>query len=150
MDSRTPDDTDTATTTDTDDRPVVLAVDDEPRVVEAFALWLEDDYRVLTATSGEEALEVADDSVDVALLDRQMPGMTGDEVLEELRNRGLDCRVAMVTGVDPDFDIVELPFEEYVQKPVDGDALHDVVGRLLDLEQYDTPSTTSTRSSRSA
>ncbi|SEW21730.1 response regulator [Halobacterium jilantaiense] len=137
MDSRTPDDTDTATTTDTDDRPVVLAVDDEPRVVEAFALWLEDDYRVLTATSGEEALEVADDSVDVALLDRQMPGTTGDEVLEELRNRGLDCRVAMVTGVDPDFDIVELPFEEYVQKPVDGDALHDVVGRLLDLEQYD-------------
>ena len=134
----TDDGTDTAATTDTDDRPVVLAVDDEPRVVEAFGLWLESDYRVRTATSGEEALDLADDgAVDVALLDRQMPGMTGDELLEELRDRGLDCRVAMVTGVDPDVDIVEMPFEEYVQKPVDGDDLLDVVDRLLDLDQYD-------------
>jgi DNA-binding NtrC family response regulator len=132
------DDQDATATTDSDDRrPVVLAVDDEPRVVEAFGLWLEDDYDVRTATSGEEALEVADADVDVALLDRQMPGMTGDDVLDELRERGLDVRVAMVTGVDPDVDIVEMPFEEYVQKPVDGDALHDVVERLLDLEQYD-------------
>jgi len=133
-------DTDAAGTTDDDgdDRPVVLAVDDEPRVVEAFALWLDDDYQVRTATSGEEALEVAEDGdVDVALLDRQMPGVTGDELLEELRDRGFDYRVAMVTGVDPDFDIVEMSFEEYVQKPVDGDALHDVVGRLLDLDQYE-------------
>lgn len=124
-------------TTDGDDRPVVLAVDDEPRVVEAFGLWLADDYEVRTATSGEEALEIADDDVDVALLDRQMPGLTGDDVLDELRQRGLDIRVAMVTGIDPDFDIVEMPFEEYVQKPVDGDALHEVVERLLDLGQYD-------------
>jgi len=133
-------DTDAAGTAgdDGDDRPVVLAVDDEPRVVEAFALWLDDDYEVRTATSGEEALEVAEDGdVDVALLDRQMPGVTGDELLEELRDRGFDYRVAMVTGVDPDFDIVEMSFEEYVQKPVDGDALHDVVGRLLDLDQYE-------------
>jgi CheY-like chemotaxis protein len=129
--------TEAAAPSDADDRPVVLAVDDEPRVVEAFALWLEDDYRVRTATSGEAALEAADDAVDVALLDRQMPGTTGDEVLEELRARGLDCRVAMVTGVDPDFDIVEMPFEEYVQKPVDGEELLDVVGRLLALGQYD-------------
>jgi len=131
------DDQHATATTDSDDRPVVLAVDDEPRVVEAFGLWLEDDYDVRTATSGEEALEAADADVDVALLDRQMPGMTGDDVLDELRERGLDVRVAMVTGVDPDFDIVEMPFEEYVQKPVDGDALHGVVERLLDLERYD-------------
>ncbi|MDH5019191.1 response regulator [Halobacterium rubrum] len=134
-----PDDTDAehATAIDPDGEPVVLAVDDEPRVVEAFGLWLEDDYDVRTATSGEEALDVVDADVDVALLDRRMPGLTGDDVLDELRERGLDVRVAMVTGVDPDFDIVEMPFEEYVQKPVDGDDLHEVVERLLDLEQYD-------------
>ena len=126
-----------ATARDADDHPVVLAVDDEPRVVEAFGLWLDSDYDVRTATSGEEALEIVDSDVDVALLDRQMPGLTGDDVLDELRERGLDIRVAMVTGIDPDFDIVEMPFEEYVQKPVDGDTLHDVVERLLDLEQYD-------------
>ncbi|CAM2740692.1 response regulator [Halobacterium salinarum] len=117
--------------------PVVLVVDDEPRVAEAFALWLEDDYEVRTATSGAAALEAADDDVSVALLDRQMPTMTGDEVLAALRERALDIRVAMVTGIDPDFDIVEMPFDEYIQKPVDGDTLHDVVARLRTLNQYD-------------
>jgi CheY-like chemotaxis protein len=123
--------------TDGDRRPVVLAVDDEERVMQAFELWLQDDYEVRAATSGEEALELADDDVDVALLDRQMPGLTGDDVLREIRERGLDCRVAMVTGVDPDFDILEMPFEEYVQKPVDGDELRDVIDRLTGLEQFD-------------
>ncbi|MCF2241944.1 response regulator transcription factor, partial [Halobacterium salinarum] len=88
-------------------------------------------------TSGAAALEAADDDVSVALLDRQMPTMTGDEVLAALRERALDIRVAMVTGIDPDFDIVEMPFDEYIQKPVDGDTLHDVVARLRTLNQYD-------------
>jgi DNA-binding response OmpR family regulator len=122
---------------DDEQRPVVLAVDDEERVVQAFELWLEADYEVRTATSGEEALDLVDDDVDVALLDRQMPGLTGDDVLREIRSEGYDCRVAMVTGVDPDFDIVEMPFEEYVQKPVDGDELRDVIDRLTGLEQFD-------------
>jgi hypothetical protein len=43
----------------------------------------------------------------------------------------------MLTAVDPDFDILEMPFEEYVQKPVDGDELRDVIDRLTGLEQFD-------------
>ncbi|MFC3477489.1 response regulator [Halobacterium litoreum] len=124
------------TTPDGDDRPVVLAVDDEKRVVQAFSLWLED-YDVRTATGGEDALDAIDDDVDVVLLDRHMPHMSGDEVLEEIRERGYDCRVAMVTGVDPDFDIVDMPFEEYVQKPVDQAELTELIDRLADLERYD-------------
>jgi CheY-like chemotaxis protein len=118
------------------EKPVVLAVDDEQRVTQAFELWL-DDYEVRTATGGEEALEKLDESVDVVLLDRQMPGLSGDEVLERIRDQGYDCRVAMVTGVDPDFDIVEMPFDDYVRKPVDQDDLQSVVGRLLAVNDYD-------------
>jgi CheY-like chemotaxis protein len=118
------------------EKPVVLAVDDEQRVTQAFELWL-DDYEVRTATGGEEALEKLDESVDVVLLDRQMPGLSGDEVLERIRDRGYDCRVAMVTGVDPDFEIVEMPFDDYVRKPVDQDSLQSVVDRLLEIDDYD-------------
>jgi len=113
------------------DRPVVVVVDDQERVVEAFAYWLEDDYEVRQATGGEAALEAVDEDVDVVLLDRHMPGLSGDEVLEELRDRGLGCRVAMVTAVDPELGIADMPFDDYVTKPVDRDDLHETVERLL-------------------
>ena len=119
-----------------DERPLVLVVDDEERVTQAFELWLESDYRIRTATSGEEALDRIDESVDVVLLDRHMPGLSGDETLECIRERGFDPFVAMVTGVDPDFDIVEMPFEDYVTKPVGKDELTDVVERLLSFDDY--------------
>jgi len=79
------------------------------------------DHEVRTAYSGEEALEKVDEDVDIVLLDRllpDLPDLPGDEVLERVRERGLDCRVVMVTAVDPDFDIVELPVDEYIHKPV--------------------------------
>ncbi|MDZ7745128.1 MAG: response regulator [Halobacteriales archaeon] len=116
-------------------KPVVLVVDDEPRVTQAFALWL-DDYDVRTAQSGEEALELLD-GVDVVLLDRRMPGMDGSEVLEAIRERGHDCRVAMVTGVSPELDVVEMEFDDYLEKPVDPEELAETVERLLSRADYD-------------
>lgn len=120
-----------------DDDAVVLVVDDEESVAEVFALWLEDDYDVRVATSGEEALDQLDPAVDVVLLDRRMPGLSGDQVLTELRDRGITARVAMVTAVDPDFDILSMEFDDYLTKPVDRDELHDTVERLLGLSDYD-------------
>ncbi len=115
--------------------PVVLAVDDEPRVTQAFALWL-DGYDVRTAQSGEEALEMLD-GVDVVLLDRQMPGMDGSEVLEVIRERGYDCRVAMVTGVSPELDVTDMAFDDYLEKPVDPEELAETVEKLLARADYD-------------
>ena len=134
----TPDSTDDSGTADSteDGRARVLVIDDEERVGQAFALWL-DDYRVETATSGEEGLEMIDERTDVVLLDRRMPGLSGSEVLDRIRETGYGCRVAMVTAVDPDFDIVEMSFDDYVSKPVDRAALREVIERLLSVDQYD-------------
>jgi DNA-binding response OmpR family regulator len=118
------------------DRPTVLVVEDEPDVAETYRLWLADGYEVLWAEDGEEALELVGDGVDVVLLDRMMPRMSGDEVLTEIRSRGIDCRVAMVTAVDPDFDIIEMGFDEYVSKPPTRDGLLGTVEALLDRDDY--------------
>ena len=115
--------------------PVALAVDDEPRVTQAFALWL-DGYEVRTAQSGEEALEMLE-GVDVVLLDRKMPGMDGSEVLEVIRERGYDCRVAMVTGVSPELDVADMAFDDSLEKPVDPEELAETVERLLARAGYD-------------
>ena len=120
-----------------DDRPVVLAVDDEQRVVQAFQLWLGDAYRIATATDGETAMERLDESVDVVLLDRHMPGVSGEAVLERIRESPYDPCVVMVTAVDPDFDLIDMSFDEYLSKPVGESELRSVVDRLLRIDDYD-------------
>jgi DNA-binding response OmpR family regulator len=121
-----------------DEIPVVLIVEDEPDLADLYATWLDDDYRVRVAYGGREALEELDESVSVVLLDRRMPDLSGDETLAEIRSRGFDCRVAMVTAVEPDFDIVAMGFDDYLVKPVSKDALHDTVSNLLLRNAYDS------------
>ncbi len=115
----------------------VLVVDDEPDVADAYAAQLEAEFIVSTAYGGQEALDKIDDAVDVVLLDRRMPGISGDEVLEKIRERDLNIRVAMVTAVDPDFDIIEMPFDDYVIKPVSRDDLFETINRLLMCSEYE-------------
>ena len=121
--------------------PLVLVVEDEPDLADLYAAWLGDEYRVRTAYGGQEALEnldEVDDDVDAILLDRRMPGLSGDEVLSAVRERGIDCRVAMVTAVEPDFDILKMGFDDYLVKPVTSDTLRDTVEGLLRRGEYDT------------
>ncbi|QSG08969.1 HalX domain-containing protein [Halapricum desulfuricans] len=119
------------------DTQTVLVVDDEPDVADAYAAQLRDRYTVWTAYSGQQALEAVDETVDVVLLDRRMPEQSGDDVLESLRSKGIETRVAMVTAVDPDFDIIEMPFDDYLTKPVSRTELFDTVERLLTCAKYD-------------
>ncbi|QLG27122.1 HalX domain-containing protein [Halorarum halophilum] len=121
-----------------DDPPVVLVVEDEPDLADLYAAWLGDDYDVRTAYGGQEALEQLDEDVSIVLLDRRMPGLSGDEVLVAVRDHGIECRVAMVTAVEPDFDIVAMGFDDYLVKPVTREALTETVESLLRRSEYDT------------
>ncbi len=115
----------------------VLVVDDETAVADAYTAQLESLYQVRTAYGGEEAIELVDQDVDVMLLDRRMPSMSGDEVLKRVQSRQVECRVIMVTAVDPDFDIVEMPFEDYLQKPVGRAELRGAIERQITARSYD-------------
>lgn len=121
------------------DEPTVLIVDDEHAITDLHARWLEDSYDVRKAYNGTEALETIDGSVDIVLLDRRMPDYSGRKVLDEIRERAFDCRVAMVTAVEPDFDILELGFDAYICKPVsEPEQLRDIVSSLETRSTYDS------------
>jgi DNA-binding response OmpR family regulator len=120
----------------TDARPTVLLVDDEVAVTRVYERMLSDRYDVRVANGGDEALSLVDESVDVVLLDRMMPDRSGDSVLAEIRERGLDCGVAMVTAVEPELDIVEMGFDTYLQKPPSRDTLVATIERLLARREY--------------
>lgn len=117
--------------------PSVLIVEDEPDLADLYATWLAESCTVKTAYDGETALNSIDDGLDIVLLDRRMPGLSGDTILTTIRDRNLDCRVAMVTAVEPDFDIVEMGFDDYLVKPVSKDELRSIVDQLHLRSSYD-------------
>ena len=105
----------------------VMIVEDNEGLADVYADVLSQSYDTEVSYDGKDALESMDSSVDVVLLDRKMPGMNGDEVLSEIRQRGYGCGVSMVTAVSPDFDIIEMGFDDYVVKPVEeGDLVETV------------------------
>jgi len=115
----------------------VLVVDDEKEVADVYALRLRDQYTTETAYGGTAALDTVDEETDVVLLDRRMPDVDGDEVLGEIRARELPARVIMITAVDPDFDIIEMPFDDYLCKPVDKADLVAAIDQQLAARRYD-------------
>jgi len=121
---------------ETTSRPTVLVVDDNEGIADLYSSQIADTYTIRTAYGGTEAIELVDHAVDVILLDRRMPDLSGDDVLDRIREQGYDCRVIMVTAVDPDFDIIEMPFDDYLCKPVDKQTLLDAIDHQLTAKQY--------------
>jgi two-component system response regulator AdeR len=119
-----------------DDQPTVLVVEDEEELRRTYELWLAGDYEVITAAEGEEALELVDDDVGIVLLDRMMPGLSGKETLAKMQDQGVEAKFAMVTAVEPDFDIIEMGFDAYLTKPIDEDRLRDTIESLRSQEAY--------------
>lgn len=119
------------------DRPTVLVVDGCRPLAETFEELLAEDYDVRTATDAPDALELLDDALDVVLLDRQLPDLCEREVLETIRDRGLSCRLAAISSVDPHRDDREMAVEEYLVKPVTRSELLGMVDRLARRAAYD-------------
>lgn len=123
----------------TDPEATVLVIEDEQEVADSYISQLESRYETLVAYDGQKAMNKIDDSIDIILTDRRMPGISGDELLEIIHKKDLDCQIIMVSAVDPDFDIIGMPFDEYITKPVTEQELLDTVERQLDVADADKP-----------
>lgn len=123
--------------TESDDAATVLVVEDERDLADMYVEWLEADYDVRVAYEGETAIESLDEEVDVVLLDRLMPGVSGDDVLAEIGVQGYDPWVAMITAVEPDFDVLAMGFDDYLVKPVFAEDVRSTVANLLSRSEYD-------------
>lgn len=121
------------------DAVVVLIVDDNEEYVEAQASWLTDSYEVRTATGGAEGLDGYDEDVDIVILDRRMPDMTGDEVAQRIRDQPGDAQILMTTAVEPDTDIIDLEVDDYITKPATREVLQSCIDAALERQAYDEP-----------
>ncbi|MDB5418839.1 MAG: sensor histidine kinase/response regulator, partial [Phenylobacterium sp.] len=117
----------------------VLAVDDNAvNLLVLDQLLTSLGHRVAKAASGHEALEaMAAEPFDLVLLDIQMPGMTGIEVLATLRGQGGPNRHAPVVALTADVTsggrerYLTLGFTEHAAKPIQIQELMEAIGRAM-------------------
>jgi EAL domain-containing protein (putative c-di-GMP-specific phosphodiesterase class I) len=101
----------------------ILVVDDERDLLDILGTMLaEAGWQVDTAGNGREALTLVDaDRYEVVLSDIDMPGMSGMELLREIRGRDLDVPVLLITGhprVDTAVEALEHGALRYLRKPI--------------------------------
>jgi two-component system, NtrC family, response regulator AtoC len=108
-------------------QPLLLVVDDEAGVRQSLQLVFNKIYRVLEATSADEAIQkLADEKPDVVLLDIVMPGADGLAVLKQMRSIHTDCQVIMLTALNTArtaFTAKGTGAFDYVTKPFDVEEL---------------------------
>ncbi len=112
--------------------PRILIVDDEPEIVRGLEDNLRfEGYQTISATNGGDGLALALSAApDLVLLDIMMPKMSGWDVCRELRRKGVDVPVIMLTARGAEVDRVlglELGADDYVTKPF---SLRELLARV--------------------
>ena len=120
----------------------ILVVDDEKNYLLVLKeLLVEEGYEVLTAQSGADALAILNETeLDLVVTDMKMPGMSGVELLEKLKQKDPQLPVVMMTA----FGTVEKAVEamkkgafDYISKPFDNEILKKTIATALNtVEGY--------------
>lgn len=117
----------------------ILVVDDERKMRETLCAILEQQgYEVLLAADGRHALEQCDASVSVAITDAKMPGMSGTDLLRQLKRLYPDIGVIMITAFDSSKLAVEAMKSgayDYFSKPFDPERILIVVRKIVDHQR---------------
>ena len=125
------------------DKPLILAVDDEPQNLMVLeAILMSQGYDVVTAPNGKEAIETArQQQPELILLDIMMPVMDGFETVEILKgdDRTRSIPVVMVTAltqVDDRVKALDAGADDFMTKPVDKSVVRARVRSLLKVKAY--------------
>ncbi len=121
-------------------RSNLLVIDDEPNILTSLRRALElEDYRVAVAGSGAIGLEkLAEQDIDLVLLDVMMPGMNGLEVLERVRADYPDVFVIMMSGnatIDTAVQATKLGAHDFIEKPLSTNKLLLTLQNALSFAQ---------------
>lgn len=113
----------------------ILLVDDEVETLDLISDYLvEKGLDLTTTTNGEQAVRLVEqDSYQIAIVDLHLPGMTGAELLKEIKKIRPHIQVIMITGYGTIRDAVEcmkLGASDFITKPILLDHLHLTISRI--------------------
>jgi UDP-3-O-acyl N-acetylglucosamine deacetylase len=118
----------------------ILIVDDEEKILQTMKGSLEDeDYEVLTASDGQEALEkVREENPDLIFLDIWLPGMDGMEILKAIKEYDSNLDVVMMTGhgtISTTAQAIKLGAFDFLEKPLSLDSILSVANSSLERKR---------------
>jgi signal transduction histidine kinase/CheY-like chemotaxis protein len=116
---------------------IILLADDEPMLSELLAELLEtNDYSVIKVASGKEVLRILTEEikVDLAIIDYNMPGMSGLETIAEIRKLNLDLPIILSSGsmwVEDDSELLKYNINSQIQKPYEFETMLSTIQKLI-------------------
>lgn len=111
--------------------PLALIVDDEPMAGELLEEFLADSWRTRYVQSGRAAIEAYAPAVDVVVLDRGLSERSGAAVARELRAIDERALILALTAGQPEANVVDLPVDDYLRKPIRRAAFVEHLDRLV-------------------
>ena len=113
----------------------ILIVDDDKSINDIFKTKLEGHgYTVNTASSGQEALSLADSSFDLVILDIKLPDMMGDQVAKVMKESRMADNIVLMTGYPELGDCIDtlgVGIQEILLKPISPDEILRVAREAL-------------------
>ncbi len=117
------------------DEKIVLIVDDEAILRESLRDYLRDTYQVVTAGTGEEALELIEkQDFDILVIDMRLPGKTGLQVLREMKESKPYVKSIVITAypsAESAVEAMKLGATDYLIKPVAPDNLERLIRETI-------------------
>jgi DNA-binding NtrC family response regulator len=114
----------------------ILVVDDEHGIRQSFNMVLKDQFNVLLAETGQQAIDLLNkNTVDLILLDILLPDINGLDLLEQLKNIDPNPEIIMVTAVNeiqPAVKAIKLGAYEYIIKPFLVEDVINLINRALE------------------
>ncbi len=129
----------TPMTEPTQEKQKILVVDDEQNNLDVVTRVFRREFHVLTATSGEQGLEILKQNMDVILVisDQRMPGLSGSQFLSEVFKIAPETMRVMMTGYADHDAVVEAvnlgKVWSYIRKPVAADQLRETVQNSVEV-----------------
>jgi len=121
-------------------KETILVVDDEPGPRESLKMILKPDYEVHTASDGQEALSlIKNKEINVVTLDLNMPGLSGIEVLKEIRKLRPDTEVIIITGfgtLTNAREAMRFGAGDFISKPFDVSEITSIVANSFERRRY--------------
>jgi DNA-binding NtrC family response regulator len=118
----------------------VLVVDDELGPRESLRMILQPLYEVKTASNGREALQcLQQEKIDLITLDLKMPGLSGLDVLREIKKMNVAAAVIIITAygtLTNAHEAIRYGAVDFISKPYNATDILSVVRRTVEQKQY--------------
>ena len=118
----------------------ILIVDDEVGPRESLRMILKPIYEIYTATNGDEALQVIqNENIDLVTLDLRMPGLSGIDVLREIKKIRADVEVIVITGygtLTNAQEAIRYGAGDFISKPFNVADIIAIIGKSFERRNY--------------